>query len=69
MKHFPSAKKAIDQLREFLKEMDKGEEFLTKALAKLVLDGNGLYLGMEKGCFVLKDKSGSIKKYPFRAGN
>jgi CRISPR-associated endonuclease Cas1 len=37
---------------------------LTKLASKLVLDGNGSYLGMEKGCFVLKDKSGSIRKYP-----
>ena len=31
---------------------------------KLVLDGNGSYLGMEKGCFVLKDKKGTVNKYP-----
>jgi len=37
---------------------------MTKLSSKLVLDGNGSYLGMEKGCFVLKDKSGSIERYP-----
>ena len=28
------------------------------------MDGNGSYLGMEKGCFVLKDKEGNVEKYP-----
>jgi len=37
---------------------------LTKLENKLVLDGNGSYLSMEKGCFVLKDRSGSIERYP-----
>ena len=31
---------------------------------KLVLDGNGEYLGMEKGCFTVKTKNGNIAKYP-----
>ena len=31
---------------------------------KIILDNNGSYLGMEKGCFVVKDKKGSAKKYP-----
>lgn len=31
---------------------------------KLVLDDHGSYLGMEKGCYVLKDKHGNIEKYP-----
>jgi CRISPR-associated protein Cas1 len=31
---------------------------------KLVLDGNGEYLGMEKGCFAVKDKDGNVSKYP-----
>ena len=30
----------------------------------LVLDGNGSYLGMEKGCFVLRDKNGEAEKHP-----
>jgi CRISPR-associated protein Cas1 len=37
---------------------------LTKLENKLVLDGNGSYLGMEKGCYVLRDKSGEIERYP-----
>jgi CRISPR-associated endonuclease Cas1 len=28
------------------------------------MDGYGSYLGMEKGCFVLKDKEGFEKRYP-----
>jgi len=31
---------------------------------RLVLDGNGFYLGIEKGCFVVKDKDGNVKRYP-----
>jgi CRISP-associated protein Cas1 len=37
---------------------------MTKLESKLLLDGNGSYLGMEKGCFVLKDKTGTIERYP-----
>jgi CRISPR-associated protein Cas1 len=37
---------------------------LTKLENKLVLDGNGSYLGMEKGCYVLRGKSGEIERYP-----
>ena len=37
---------------------------MTRTEIKLVLDGNGSYLGMEKGCFVLKDKKGTVNKYP-----
>jgi len=33
-------------------------------VSKLILDSYGQYLGMEKGCYVLKDKKGSVKKYP-----
>jgi len=32
--------------------------------SKLVLDGHGSYRGMEKGCFVVKDKKGNSKRYP-----
>ena len=35
----------------------------TKVL-KLILDGNGSYLGMEKGCFVVRDRQGGVRKYP-----
>ncbi len=31
---------------------------------KIVLNGNGSYLGMQKGCFIVKDKRGNIKRYP-----
>lgn len=31
---------------------------------KLVLDGQGSYLGMEKGCFTVKDKKGKVDRYP-----
>ena len=32
--------------------------------SKLVLDGHGSYLGMENGCFVVKDKKGNSERYP-----
>lgn len=31
---------------------------------KIVLGGHGSYLGMEKGCFALKDRQGEVKKHP-----
>jgi CRISPR-associated protein Cas1 len=31
---------------------------------KLVLDGNGEYLGMKKGCFAVRRRNGNISKYP-----
>jgi len=31
---------------------------------RLVLDGNGSYLGIEKGCFIVKDKHGNVERYP-----
>jgi CRISPR-associated protein Cas1 len=31
---------------------------------KLVLDDYGSYLGMEKGCFTVKDKHGNVQRYP-----
>jgi CRISPR-associated protein Cas1 len=31
---------------------------------KIVLDGYGSYLGMEKGCYIIKDKNGNTEKYP-----
>jgi CRISPR-associated protein Cas1 len=37
---------------------------MTKLETKLVLDGSGSYLGMEKGCYVLRDKSGEVERYP-----
>jgi CRISPR-associated protein Cas1 len=32
--------------------------------SKLFLDGHGSYLGMEKGCFIIRDKNDNIKSYP-----
>jgi len=31
---------------------------------KIVLDGYGSYLGMEKGCFTVRNKEGNVKRYP-----
>lgn len=31
---------------------------------KIVLDGHGSYLGMEKGCFVVSDKEQNVQRYP-----
>lgn len=31
---------------------------------KIFLDGYGSYLGMEKGCFFIKDRKGNTQKYP-----
>jgi len=33
-------------------------------VVKLVVDSFGSFLGMEKGCIVLRDKKGNTKKYP-----
>jgi CRISPR/Cas system-associated endonuclease Cas1 len=33
-------------------------------VAKIVLDGRGSYLGMEKGCFVVRDKEQNVQRYP-----
>jgi hypothetical protein len=33
-------------------------------VAKLMLDGRGSYLGMEKGCFTVRDKHGHTERYP-----
>jgi len=31
---------------------------------KIILDRFGAYLGMEKGCYIVKDKHGNIERYP-----
>ena len=31
---------------------------------KLVLDGYGSYLGMEKGCFIVRDSYDKVERYP-----
>ncbi len=37
---------------------------MTKLASKIVLDGIGSYLGMEKGCFILKHSGGEVNRYP-----
>ena len=32
--------------------------------SKLLLDGHGSYLGMEKGCFIIRDKDNNVERYP-----
>lgn len=31
---------------------------------KITLDNFGSYLGMEKGCYIVKDKNGNVERYP-----
>ena len=31
---------------------------------KIALKGKGKYLGMEKGCFIIRDKNGNVERYP-----
>ena len=31
---------------------------------KIVLDGYGSYLGMEKGCYIVKDRKGNVQRFP-----
>jgi hypothetical protein len=31
---------------------------------KITLEGFGSYLGMEKDCFIVKNREGNIQKYP-----
>jgi len=31
---------------------------------KIVLNGHGSYLGLQKGCFIVRDREGNIQKYP-----
>jgi CRISPR-associated protein Cas1 len=31
---------------------------------KIILDSHGSYLGMEKGCFTVKDRDGNVQRYP-----
>jgi len=33
-------------------------------IKKIVLDGYGCFLGMEKGCYVVKDRNGKVERYP-----
>jgi CRISPR/Cas system-associated endonuclease Cas1 len=31
---------------------------------KIALEGYGSYLGMEKGCFIIRDREGLTRRYP-----
>ena len=31
---------------------------------KIILDSYGSFLGMEKGCFTIRDRKGEVEKYP-----
>jgi CRISPR-associated protein Cas1 len=42
--------------------MEKG--ILKTKTVKIALEGFGSYLGMEKGCFVVKDRNGMTERYP-----
>jgi len=33
-------------------------------IQKIILNGNGSYLGMQKGCFIVKGREGNIRRYP-----
>jgi CRISPR/Cas system-associated endonuclease Cas1 len=37
-------------------------------IQKIVLHGHGSYLGMEKGCFIVKAKDGNVQRYPMFEG-
>jgi CRISPR-associated protein Cas1 len=37
-------------------------------IQKIVLHGHGSYLGMEKGCFIVKDKDGNVQRFPMFEG-
>ena len=37
---------------------------MTSKTEKLILGNQGSYLGMEKGCFVLRDREGKTERYP-----
>jgi CRISPR/Cas system-associated endonuclease Cas1 len=41
-----------------------GRILVSVKTSKLVLDGLGSFLGMEKGCFIVKDKNGEVERYP-----
>jgi hypothetical protein len=39
-------------------------DILKTKTVKIALEGFGSYLGIEKGCFVVKDRNGEIERYP-----
>jgi CRISPR/Cas system-associated endonuclease Cas1 len=40
------------------------KDILKTKTVKIALQGFGSYLGMEKGCFVVKDRNGETERYP-----
>ena len=42
----------------------ENDEMVHAKVSKLMLDDQGSYLGMEKGCFTVKDKNGNVERYP-----
>lgn len=42
----------------------ENRELRKAKVKKIVLDGYGSFLGMEKGCFIIRDKNGEERKYP-----
>jgi CRISPR-associated endonuclease Cas1 len=40
------------------------KDILKTKTVKIALEGFGSYLGMEKGCFVVKDRNGMTERYP-----
>jgi len=38
--------------------------FMSMKTLKIALKGKGKYLGMEKGCFIIRDKNGNVERYP-----
>jgi hypothetical protein len=40
------------------------EARMKSKITKIALDGFGSYLGMEKGCFIVRDKGGKEERYP-----
>jgi CRISPR-associated protein Cas1 len=47
-----------------LSEVSRSRRQLKTKTLKVVLDDYGSYLGNEKGCFIIKDRNGNVKKYP-----
>ncbi|MEM2249818.1 MAG: CRISPR-associated endonuclease Cas1 [Candidatus Bathyarchaeia archaeon] len=45
-------------------KIEEGERVKPAKTVKITLKGNGLYLGMEKGCFVIKRRKKVLEKYP-----
>jgi len=53
----------------FLSKLDlslllREKERMKTKTVKITLEGYGSHLGMEKGCFVIRNREGNIKKYP-----